>query len=274
MVTKILHEVEYNNGKFPREILLRAIARRDEIIPELLEIIEYTCENAKTLAKEGKYFAHIYSLYLLAQFRERRAFPLLITLLNKPPKLVDSLLRSVVTEGLPKILASIYDGNVSELHKIIENEEIDGYIRGSALQALVVLVAQRRIAREDVVEYFKKLFNGGLARKYSHAWNVLVACSNYLYPEELVRDIQLAYDEELVDLGYIEFDEVKDQLAHNRDIVLAKLPNNRNYRLINDIIQELENWVCFYKKENNRRPATSDILELNGQLKMFDNSLE
>ena len=125
-----------------------------------------------------------------------------------------------------------------------------------------MLVAQRRIAREDVVEYFKKLFNGGLARKYSHAWNVLVACSNYLYPEELVRDIQLAYDEELVDLGYIEFDEVKDQLAHNRDIVLAKLPNNRNYRLINDIIQELENWVCFYKKENNRRLATSDILEL------------
>lgn len=132
-----------------------------------------------------------------------------------------------------------------------------------------MLVAQRRIAREEVVEYFKELFNGGLAREYSHAWNVLVACSNSLDPEEFVKDIELAYDEELVDLGYIGFEEVKDQLAHNRDIVLAKLPNNRNYRLIDDIIQELENWVCFYKKENNRRPVTSDILELNGQSKMF-----
>lgn len=269
MVTKILHEVEYNNGNFPRDILRRAIAQRETIIPELLETLEHTCENAKTLAKEDNYFAHIYALYLLAQFRERRAFPLLINLLNKPSKLVDRLLRDMVTEGLPNILASIYDGDVSKLHKIIENEDIAGYIRGSALHALVVLVAQKRIAREEVVEYFKELFNGGLEREYSHVWNVLVGCSNYLYPEEIIRDIKQAYDEELVDLGYIEFEEINDQLAQNRDIVLAKLPNNQNYQLIDDTIQELEHWACFYKKENNRRQVTSDILELYGQLKMF-----
>ena len=68
MVTKILNEVEYNNGKFPREILRRAIAQRDEIIPELLEILKFTCEKAETLAKKDNYLAHIYAMYLLAQF--------------------------------------------------------------------------------------------------------------------------------------------------------------------------------------------------------------
>jgi len=274
MVTKILHKIEYKNGRFPREILRNAIAHRDEIIPELLEILEFTCENAKTLAKEHNYFAHICALYLLAQFREQRAFPLLNKLLNKPAKLVDSLLRGMITNGLPKILASIYDGDVGELHKIIENEEIDGYIRGSALHTLVVLVAQKMIAREEVVEYFKELFNRGLEREYSHVWNVLVGCSNYLYPEELLRNIVQAYNEELVDPGYIEFEEIKDQLAQNRDIVLAKLHNNQNYQLIDDTIQELEHWACFYKKENNRRLVRSDSLELNGQFTMFQESRE
>ena len=252
MVTKILNEVEYNNGKFPREILRRAIAQRDEIIPELLEILKFTCENAETLAKKDNYLAHIYAMYLLAQFRERRAYPLLTNLLNKPSKLVDRLLGDMVTEGLPNILASIYDGDVNLLHKIIENEEIDGYIRGSALHTLVALVAQIRIEREDVVEYFRELFKGGLEREYSHVWNALVGCSNYLYPEEVIRDIKQAYDEELVDPGYIEFEEIKNQLAQNKEIVLAELYNNRNYQLIDDTIAELEYWACFYKKENKK----------------------
>ena len=274
MVTKILLEVEYNNGKCPREVLRRAIAQREEIIPELLEILEFTCENAETLAKEDNYFAHIYALYLLAQFRERRAYPLLNNLLNKPAELVDSLLGDMVTEGLPSILASIYDGDVNLLHKIIGNEEIDGYIRGSALHALVALVAQRRIVREEVVEYFRELFNGGLEREYSHVWNALVGCSNYLYPEEIIRDIEQAYDEELVDLGYIEYEEIKNQLARSKDIALAELYKNRNYQLIDDTIQELEYWACFYKKENNRRLVHSDSLELDGQLTMFQDSME
>lgn len=274
MVTKILHEVEYNNGRLPREILRRAIAQRDAIIPELLEILEYTCENAEVLAKEDKYIAHIYALYLLAQFREHRAYPLVNNLLNKPSKLVDKLLGDMSTEGLPNILASFFDGDVSLLHKIIENEKIDGYIRGSAVHALVALVAQRRIDREEVVGYFKELFNGGLEREYSHVWNVLVGCSYYLYPEEIIRNIELAYDEELVDPEYIEFKEIKDQLAQNKDIVLAELHNNRNYRLIDDTIKELEYWGCFYKKENKRKPVSSESLELDGQLTMFQESIE
>jgi len=167
MASKILHEVEYNDGRFAREILRRAIAQSEQIIPELLEILEYTCENAETLAKKKGYFVHINALYLLAQFRDHRAYPLVNKMLNKPSKLVDKLLGNMSTEALPNILASIFDGDVSLLHKIIENDKIDGYIRGSALHALVALVAQRSIAREAVVEYFRELFNGGLEREYS-----------------------------------------------------------------------------------------------------------
>ncbi|KJS83557.1 DUF1186 domain-containing protein [Desulfosporosinus sp. BICA1-9] len=151
---------------------------------------------------------------------------------------------SGIFQKFNNLIINIYDGDVNLLHKIIENEEIDGYIRGSALHTLVVLVAQRRIEREDVVEYFRELFNGGLDREYSHVY-ALVGCSNYLYPEEVIRDIKQAYDEELVDPGYIEFEEIKNQLAQNKEIVLAELYNNRNYQLIDDIIQELEYWACF-----------------------------
>lgn len=149
----------------------------------------------------------------MAQFREPRAYPLLYAFLRKPFKFVDKLIGNLSTERLPNILASIFNGDVSLLHEIIENEEIDGYIRGSALHALVILVAQGRISRGEVLEYFKELFNGRLEREYSHVWNVLVGCSNHLYPEEVIQEIEQAFDEELVDPGYIEYYEIVDQSA-------------------------------------------------------------
>ena len=99
-----------------------------------------------------------------------------------------------------------------------------------------------------------------------------MGCSYYLFPEEIIKDIELAYDEELVDLGYIELEEIKDQLARNKNIVLAELYNNLNYRLIDDTIKELEYWGCFYKKENKRKLADSERLERDGQLTMFQDS--
>ena len=252
MVPNILYEVQYNDGKFPREILLKAIDQRDEIIPELLGMLEYTCENAEKLAEEEDYIAHIYTLYLLAQFREQRAYPLICSLLYKPYKVLDKLLDDTITEGLPGILASVYNGDVKLIKDIIENEEINGFVRSSALGSLVVLVAQGIIDRDEVVTYFQYLFHGGLAREYSYIWNALAVSCYYLYPEETIEDIEVAYDEGLVDPTTITFDEIKEQLNKNKQSVLEELHNDPNYQFVNDTIRELEYWACFDQKESKK----------------------
>ena len=259
MTTNILREVQYNHGNFPREILLKAIDRRDEIIPELLEILEYTCENAENLAEEKDYIAHIYALYLLAQFKEQRAYPVIYSLLNKPYEILDKLLGDVITEGLPSILASVFNGDVKLLKSIIENEKINEFIRGTALESLVILVSEEIITRDEVVIYFKYLFRGGLEREYSFVWDALVGCCYNLYPEEMVKDIELAYNEELVDTTSITFGEIKEQLGKSKQIVLDELHDDPNFKLIDDTIRGLEDWACF--DQNNQRVSTLPLTE-------------
>ena len=245
MVVKLLKEIEYNNGQFPKETLQNIIAQRDDAIPELLSILEYTCNNAEQLAKQENYFAHIYALYLLAQFREERAYPLICNLLNKPYVILDSLLGYVITEGLPSILASVCGGNVELLKNIIENKQINEFIRGSALYSLVVMVAQEKITRDEVVTYFKSLFKEKLERGHSDVWNVLASCSCDIYPEEIFEDIKSAYKNELIEPYYISFENIQMQLEINKENVLIELRNNIKYQLINDTINELEGWSCF-----------------------------
>ena len=269
MVVKLLKEIEYNTGQFPKEILQKVIAHRDEIIPELLSILEYTCNNAEQLAEQENYFAHIYAFYILAQFREQSAYPLICNLLNKPYVILDSLLGYVITEGLPTILASVYDGDVELLKKIIENKQINEYIRSSALYSLVVMVAQGIITRDEVVTYFKSLFKEKLEREHSNVWNALVSCSCDIYPEEVFEDIKSAYKDELIDPFYVSIKDIQMQIRNNKENVLEELHNNKTYQLINDTIHELEGWSCFndaYEKIDWNRIAKLNF-ELENRVK-------
>lgn len=64
---KILHQFERYAGKFARAAVEAAVARREEITPELLRILEGAEDRAAKLDAEGDYMAHLYAMFLLAQ---------------------------------------------------------------------------------------------------------------------------------------------------------------------------------------------------------------
>lgn len=69
--------------------LKRAVARREEITPDLLRILKGTVDRAAQLDAEGDYMAHLYAMFLLAQFSETRAYAFALL----PGDLLDSLCR-------------------------------------------------------------------------------------------------------------------------------------------------------------------------------------
>ena len=69
---------------FPREDLEAAIAARDQITPHLLQILEHAVKHAYELAEQEMYMGHICAMYLLAQFREQRAYPLIVEFFSLP----------------------------------------------------------------------------------------------------------------------------------------------------------------------------------------------
>ena len=244
-IDEILQQLQRTAWPFPQEAVEEAVARREDITPELLRILEDTIDRASELAKDPEYGAHLYAMFLLAQFREARAYPLVVRMAALPGDVLEHLLGGFISESLHRVLASVCGGDVVGIRALIENDEIDEYVRGAALSSLLDLVAAGQIDRAEVVDYFGQLFRGKLRRKHSQVWNHLVTCCVDLYPGELMSDIEQAYTDELVDTSYIRLKDIEGHMADGPEKTLAKL--SASLGLVENTAEEMEWWDCFQK---------------------------
>ena len=259
-ISEILHEFERATGRFARAAVEAAVERREEITPELLRILEETVDRAAELDAEGDYMAHLYAMFLLAQFRETRAYPLVVRFAALTGDLLDSLCGDFITEDLGQVLASVCGGDLAGIQSLIENEATDEWVRGAALSSLVTLVAAGQESRDEIVSYFASLFRGKLVRQWSHVWDTLVSYASDLFPAELLDDIERAYKEGLVDPGYIGFDDVRRDLALGKDRILARLADNPHRRLVDDTAAEMGWWACFRENSAKETYSPNDVL--------------
>jgi hypothetical protein len=147
---------------------------------------------------------------------------------------------------------------LSGIQSLIENDEIYKWVRGAAAESLPTLVATGVISREEVVAYLAELFHGKLTREPGNVWDVLVSVTSDLYPSELMVEIEQAYEEGLVDPGYMRFDEVKADLAAGKDHALARLAADPSRRLVVDVEEEMGGWACFREEKETWRRSKAD----------------
>lgn len=247
-IPEILNAFHAENRRFPRAAVESAVARREEIVPELLNVLEKTLEKAERgVGYEGG-APYLYAMLLLAQFRETRAYPLIVRFASLPEEILEDLCSDFVTEDLPAVLASVCGGDPKGIQSLIENPDASEWARGAALDALVALVKAGVASRDEIVLYFARLFRGGLEREYSHVWDALVSAACDIYPGELQVDIKKAYRAELVDPVFISLEDVEADLKLGQEQVLERLAQGREHRLIEDTIQEMSWWACFNEK--------------------------
>lgn len=250
---EILSRFERFTGKFEREAVDAAVAHRDEVIPGLLHALEEISdpERAVQIDAEDDSMAHLYAVYLLAQFRETRAYPLLVRIAKLPGDLLDSLFGDFTACDLGNVLASVCGGDLTGIQSIVENEEADEWARGSALQSLTVLVGAGEKDREEIVDYFASLFRGKLARTSENevVWDQLVSCSADICAKEILSDIEQAYADDLVDPQYVGLEDVQRDFAMGKEQVLARLATDPHHHLIVDTVKEMEWWECFKEKK-------------------------
>ncbi|MBD2772277.1 DUF1186 domain-containing protein [Iningainema sp. BLCCT55] len=196
----------------------------------------------------------IYALYLLGQFREPLAYPLIVEFVSAPGEIVLDVTGDVVTEDLGRILASVSGANIEPIKQLIENQQANEFVRCAALNSLVVLVAQGIISREPIIEYFDKLFSTILEKKPDYIWTNLVINSSWLCARELKSHIERLFEEDFIDTFFINQEDVEDSFQLGWEATLTELRQHPHYSLIDDTISEIESWACFRqesKKTNN-----------------------
>ncbi len=253
-IPEILRELEPYTGRFPMKAMKAAIEQSESITPELLRVLEAVAAAPADWAERKDNMLPVFAVFLLAQFREKPAYPLLVKIVSAPGEIPFDLFGDTVTEGLSQILASVYDGNPAPLHGLVENEQANEFVRSAALDALLVLEHTGQMSREAVVEYFRSLFQGKLPRKHSYAWDGLVSAVADLPAPELLEDVRQAYAEGLVDTMVADFAGIE------RDVVAPRTWRRDRHQLITNAIAEMEWWSSFHPEDS--RPKKLPMPEI------------
>jgi hypothetical protein len=259
-IPEILRQFQRPVQPFPLAEMRAAAKQREEITPELLRILEDAIDRAEELAEDESYMPHLYALYLLAQFRETRAYPLVIRLASLPSETLDLLVgESFVTESLGRILVSVSGGDIAPIQHLIEDEQAGDYVRMAAIGSLTILVGTGDKSREEIVAYFAELFRGKLERRPSDMWCELVACTADLYPDELFDDVKKAYDDDLIDPNFVGLDEVERDRAAGWEAMRRRLEQKPLRRPILSAIREMQGWPCFQEPRNKQPSSLADL---------------
>jgi hypothetical protein len=190
-IRDIIAKFEESPRKFPRDAIGEAIRQEDAVIPELLAMIDDPPLLFQKCEQQPEYMGHMYALFLLAQFRVTGTYPLIIAIFGDPSEHSLTLLGDeFVIEDVPRILASVYEGDISPLKYIIENPSANEYVREAMLKALMILVIHEKIPREELVAYLSFLIRERLERSPSILWCGIAKICAELAARDLLEDIR------------------------------------------------------------------------------------
>ena len=237
-VAQILQALEAHKGPFPTMVVRQAIKQRDVVAPELVRVLEAVAENPAKFALREDYMLHLFAIYLLAQFREKRAYRPIVRIVRARGDVPLQLLGDVLTEGLDRILCSVYNGDSGPLKQLVEDEKVDEYARWGALDAFVLLVKSGQMERGEAVDFFRALFEGKLVRTPSSVWDGLVSCVVRLPAPELMDLMREALAEELTGPYGSSLADVEAELED------GEVNRNRS-AFITDTVAEMKQWGSF-----------------------------
>lgn len=229
--------IAWCRGKPPVEELREARKHREELIPILLEVLRRVDADPACLLDHSGWYGVDGALLLLAEFREPRAFPLVLGLFKRPDTEQVGILAEVDESDIARILASTCGGDRGDLQKLFEDVSVENEaVRFAGLQAMACLAVRGLMPREELGAWIGRKLET-LPRVRSWEWDELVITSTDLRFEEHRDAIQRVVREGIVNAEYA---------ADAPDAA-----SDRRYRLIDDAAEEAAEGPWF-------RPMTYD----------------
>jgi uncharacterized protein YecA (UPF0149 family) len=248
-VEQIMTELEYLTwGELPREALTAAMAQQEAITPALLHLLENPDALLERMLEEEDYMMPFYAMYLLAYFREPRAYPLIVDFFAIPGREVVDATGDMVTEDLGRILASVAHGNLEGIQQLIEDPNVNEWVRSAGIEAMIVQVVQDEVPREDVQAYFAELFHTKLEDETGVVWENLIIATAELQFTSLTHEIEEAFAEHVIDELIINLAELKQEMNRDQEEQQHKQQRDQHNQLIQDTITEMAWWSCFREK--------------------------
>lgn len=230
---------------YPETLIAEMIQRREEMIPALLAVVEDVVERPDHYFDDANWKSLTFAAYLLAQFRETRAFKPLCATLRLPAEVTSDLWGETLCDDMGRILASVYDGDDTPLRDLMANPEVHEFVRGAAVsKAYQCLLQSEQITLAELEAYTEELLTVGLEREPGYAWDSwAILCGEHGFVR-LMPLVEKAFDEGLCNPQVCSLDHFVSDAENGGTNHWIK-----GARLIDDTVKETEWWYCWKKPE-------------------------
>ena len=245
-IDEIIAALETYDGEYKREHIEAALARRDEIIPELIAIIEKVTADPEYYRYEvEKYFGHNYAIMLLGYFKATEAHQAIIEMASLPDDFPHQLLGDMITEDLGAILFQTCGGSLEEIKGLILNPDAGAYCRRAAMRALGYAVAEGAVSRDEALAFLGPLLGDKEAGRSSSFWDLLASTIYDLHPKEMMDVIGFAFERNLISPWMTSPREFDEQMDRSVEDVLDDLRAEFERYTPDDFHKRMEWWACF-----------------------------
>ncbi len=209
---------------------------------DLLKILKQEAANPQNPAARIEYNHWLYSMYLLAEERDKDAYSPIIKLFSRKGNFLNPLTGDIVLQNLGQILASVANGDISQIIKLIENTNANEYCRAAAIEALVIMVEIGEYTREELYHYFNELFKT-MERIPIFPWSILCQSAILLYKKSFLKEVKQAFHNQLIDEIFLDLEEVETYISDQELSQLALV--KKKYGIIIDAIAAIDWWANF-----------------------------
>lgn len=224
---------------FPYAAVEEAVRQREAITPILLQELENCYRNILENGTESVYEdLSLYAMYLLSQFREKRAFPKLLQLMALDEEAVDFFFGDIATEDLPSMLYSTFPGDLEALTEFVSNKDHCDVSRSAALRVLPALYCDGVISRDWLVGFLRQEMERA-EREEEFVPDCLARAAEELHLFEMTEDVREMFLQNKIDLQMAgDFADALDYF-YDYDGVRDKT------RILTDAAKELSSWPMF-----------------------------
>ena len=245
-----ISQISHMYTPFPKRAIEALLEREDEVQPILLDEVKITMEKPSDIRENS--MKHLYSMFILAHFRNKDLFHLVIKLLHLPSDTIDHVFGEDFITGydVPNMIASTFNGDLTPIYQVFEDNSLNDYSRASAIQGLMALVLTNQIKKSDVSDYLLSLMKKNIIEDESpYLWAIVTSLVMDLYLHELVPFISEAFDNDYIDENYTDIEDFIEHFeseAEGYDETMSH--NHRCYHFI-DAIKDMSWWSCFKTEE-------------------------
>jgi len=248
IIDELKRHLSQPSPRYPRDIINQMLQQQEYVTPKLLEMLEHFVSSLPRDSDSPEWIEGVTALFVLSKFRETRAFPLVVRLCSLPYQTLEKLMGDITTEHLNSFLASTFNGDWDTLYSLVSNQHLNQYARSATLKAFIILYKYNVISRDKLIDTLRRLFDE-LVHDFSFAPSALVLATCDIGAVELRSQINQYFQHWIIDLEFIDEDDVKRSLDRSQKEVLKDLQTDRFPSFVDNLEDEM-GWL-FCEKESD-----------------------